>query len=113
MTNDHYDVAQLLIKAKANVDITVAGEEGDTLFMRAAGSDLPTAKIILAKNKKLLDKANLLGETALFQAARYGTVEEVQFLLKSGANKQLKNKKGQSPVDVAKEAKNSDALKVL
>lgn len=113
VTNDNYEVAQALISAGANVDITVAGDEQDTLFMRAAANDKKTAEIILKKNKALINKTNKLGETALFSVARYGTPEDIQFLIKHGANLKLKNSKGQTALDVAKEASNADTTALL
>lgn len=113
VTNDNFDVAMELIKAGANVDVAVAGDEGDTLFMRAAANDKKTAEMILAKNKTLVNKANKLGETALFSVARYGTPADIEFLLKHGADLKVKNLKGQSALDVAKEANNQDTTALL
>ena len=44
------------------------------------------------------------GDTPLHRAAYFGNIEMVQLLLKKGANKHLKNKKGRTPANLAAEA---------
>lgn len=113
VANSQSEVAKLLISAGADVDVTVAGKNEDTLFIRALLSDPDLGKTILAKKKSVLDKPNKLGETALFQATRLGDVETLRFLLSQGANKTLKNKAGKTPLDIAKESANEDVQKAL
>ncbi|WP_374029279.1 ankyrin repeat domain-containing protein [Bdellovibrio bacteriovorus] len=112
VTNDQFAAAKALIKAGANVDVTVAGEEGDTLFMRSLG-DIETAKLILQKNKALINKTNKLGETALIQSIRFGNIEAVKLLISQGADSKIKTKDGQTALDIAKSLDNKEAVRLL
>lgn len=60
-----------------------------------------------------MNKKNKLGETALFTAARYGTPTEIDFLIKNGAQKDIKNNEGKTALVVAKEAQNKQTQKSL
>lgn len=113
LTNDQFEIAKLLIKSGAKVNITVAGDEGDTLFMRAASNDLQTTKAILGKDKSVLNKTNKLGETALMQSARAGQIEVVKYLLASGADSKAKSKEGQTALDIAKLSQNDDVIRLF
>lgn len=111
--NDQYDVARVLVKNGADADILMGDENKETLFMRSFSSDRNFALIILKKNPKVINKTDALGETALFDSARYGSAEDVKILLKKGASKKLINKAGKTALDAAKEANNSAAIKLL
>ncbi|MEN0057757.1 MAG: ankyrin repeat domain-containing protein [Bdellovibrio sp.] len=113
VTNEQYALAAQLIQAGAKVDIVVAGEEQDPLLVRAAGNDLKITRLIVQKNKSLLNKTNKEGDSALMNAVRFGMNDVVAFLLKQGANHSLKNKKGQTALDLAREFHNEEALALL
>lgn len=113
VTNDQFETAHALINAGANVDLIVAGDEGDTLFIRAANSSPKTAELILKKNKSLLNKANKLGETALMQSVRFGNNDSVKMLLAKGADTKAKNKAGLSALEIAKQSHNDEAARLL
>lgn len=113
LSNDKFEVAKLLINSGANVDITVAGDEGDSLLMRAASNDLKTTELILKKKKSLVNKTNKLGETALIQSTRFGQLDIVKLLLKNGADTKLKDKEGQTALDIAKKSQNQEAVQLL
>ncbi|MBV2169103.1 MAG: ankyrin repeat domain-containing protein [Bdellovibrio sp.] len=113
LTNDQLDSAKVLINAGANVDLIVAGENKDTLLMRAASNNADITALILKKNKGLINKTNKLGETALMQSVRFGNNDSVKMLLKAGADVKAKNKEGLSALDIAKKSSNEEAIKLL
>lgn len=113
VTNDQFEVARLLINAGANVDLLVAGDEGDTLFMRATNGNLKTAELILKKNKNLINKPNKLGETALMQSVRFGNNDAVKMLLAHGAATKIKNAAGLTALEIARQSHNDVAAKLL
>jgi ankyrin repeat protein len=113
VTNDQFDAARVLIHAGANVDLIVAGDEGDTLFIRAANNDLKTAELILKKNKAVLNKTNKLGENALMKSVRFGNNDSVKMLLAAGADKKAKNQAGLSALEIAKQSHNDEAARLL
>lgn len=113
ITNDQLGASRALINAGANVDLVVAGDEGDTLFIRAANSDSQIAEMIFKKNKSVLNKANKLGETALMQSVRFGNNASVKMLLALGADKKIKNQAGLSALEIAKQSHNEEAIRLL
>lgn len=113
ITNDQLGASRALINAGANVDLVVAGDEGDTLFIRAANSDSQIAEMIFKKNKSVLNKANKLGETALMQSVRFGNNASVKVLLALGADKKIKNQAGLSALEIAKQSHNEEAIRLL
>ncbi|WP_374075679.1 ankyrin repeat domain-containing protein [Bdellovibrio bacteriovorus] len=113
LTNDQYDIGDQLIKAGANVDITVAGDEGDTLLIRVSGDNSKATQTILKWNKALVNKSNKLGETALMRSVQNGLLEATKLLLANGADAKLKNKAGKTALDIAKESNNEEAIKLL
>lgn len=113
VTNDQIAAAKVLIEAGANVDLVVAGDEEDTLLIRAATGNLQLVKLILNKKKDLVNKTNKLGETALMQSVRFGNNDSVKLLLASGADTKIKSKYGLSALDIAKQSNNQTAVQLL
>lgn len=113
LTNDQIDISKELIRAGARVNIRVAGENHNTLLIQAAKSNLDITKLILGKDKEALNKTNTAGETPLMQAIRYGNNETAKLLLQSGADKTIKNKIGETALDIAKNSANPEAEKFL
>lgn len=111
--NMQFDVAEMLIKAGANIDIPISGESEETLLMRAAVDSPKLAELILKKDGSLVNKRSVQSETPLMAAARYGSPQSLQLLLNAGADPHLRNKKGQTAKDIAKESKNKKALEIL
>lgn len=113
VSNDQSEIATALINAGANTNVTMAGDEGDNILIRSVLSDKKLRDLVLKKNPQLINKKNKLGETALFQAARFGTADDIQYLVKNGANKSVKNSEGKTALDVAKAENNTDTIKAL
>lgn len=110
---DQIEATKILIGAGANVDITVSGENSDTLLIAAARSNAEAARLILEKNKSLVNKTNKLGETALMESVKFGYNDIAKILLKYGADTTMKNREGKSAADLAKSYHNHEALKLL
>ena len=113
VSNDNASIAKKLITAGADTNIILNGDEGDNILMRSILADKDLSQLIIQKNQKLVNKKNKLGETALFTAARYGTATEIDFLIKNGAQKDIKNNEGKTALIVAKEAQNKQTQKSL
>lgn len=111
--NMQFEVAKLLIQAGANFDIPISGESEETLLMRVSVDSPKLAELILKKDKSLVNKKSIQGETALMAAARFGSADSLRLLLKAGADPSLRNGKGQTALDIAKESKNKSAVSIL
>ncbi|PWQ93574.1 ankyrin repeat domain-containing protein [Leucothrix arctica] len=101
--NDRVGLKNLIDKG---ADVNTTDKHGSTSLMHAR--DLQVLKILLT-NKANINVMDNFGETALMSAAGFGNTGKVKFLLENGADKSLKNKKGQLAADLAKDEK----LKVL
>jgi ankyrin repeat protein len=113
VSNEQFRIAKELILAGAQVDILVAGDEKDTLLIRAASLDKEITKLILKKNKKVLNKTNDSGTTALMQSVRFGFNDILKILISEGADVSLRNKAGLTALDIAKQSDNSLAVQIL
>lgn len=96
--NDRAGLKKLIAKS---ADVNTTDRHGSTPLMHA--SDLQVLEILLANNANI-DDMNDFGETALMSAAGFDDTEKTQFLLNRGAEKSLKNKKGKTAADLAKDA---------
>jgi ankyrin repeat protein len=111
--NDQDQLAVDLIKAGAKIDV-LTKEEGSNLVYKAASVNSKKAlALLLKKDLAQVNAANKKGDTALHEAARYGSVETIKTLLKAGAKKDLKNNEGKTPLDLATELKVTVAQKLL
>lgn len=60
-----------------------------------------------------INKQNRSGSTALHRAALFNDNEMVSFLLKTGANKNIKDNEGLTPLDYAVKNKNDEIIKLM
>ena len=89
--------ALYLIEKGATTDVT--DKDGNTCLMNACyGNNLELVKL-LDKDKELLNKANVKGETALLIALQRSSSEVVAFLLEQGAHTGVISKKGVNVVE--------------
>jgi ankyrin repeat protein len=104
-----------LIDRGANVN--AATNDGVTPLMCATGEadsvDKPQMAQALIDNGADVNMATLEGETALMFAVQKGLAGCVRVLLREHARVSVKNKKGQTAVDIAKEGKQQGMLKLL
>lgn len=112
ITNEESETAKLLIEAGA--DLSSLNKLDDTaLILATSVNDNNTMKLALEKDVTLINKANKEGKTALLEAARHGSIETVKILLSAGADKQMKNKNGKTPLDIAKKTQNNAVARLL
>lgn len=95
----------------AGIDINVLDSKGQTaMFYVVKGGPLsePKAKVfdlLLAKNINLDVADKKYGNTVLHQAAKGYDLKQVTKLVEKGAKLNIKNKKGQTPLDLARNKK--------
>ena len=97
----HVDICQLLVDHKA--DVTSVNNEGKTPLHRAVDrylSDSPTVCRPLITNESV-NVADFLGNRPLHIAARYGYIQTVQLLVDCGADVNVLNEDGQTPLHTA------------
>ncbi len=72
-------------------------EDGNTVFMSAAGSNRDTATLALLRGSvKDINQKNKAGETALSMAVRNNSAEAIRFLLNHGADVKVRDAKNNS-----------------
>ncbi|UOF00800.1 ankyrin repeat domain-containing protein [Bdellovibrio reynosensis] len=113
INGDHYEVAQRLIGAGADVNQVIPNSRKDTLLIGSAGNNLETTKMILEKNKELLNKTNAEGETPLSRSVRFGNHEVTRYLIDQGAKRNIKDKKGLTALDIARQNKDQRTVNLL
>ena len=94
------------------IDVNAKDNRGRTPLMKSfveLGPDMTCILLSIGADVKVQD---INGDTALHIAASRDA-EIVELLLKFGSDKNIKNKRGQLAIDVAKESNNLEALKIL
>lgn len=124
-------VAIVTLLARANSELELS--DGRTALMLAVqnkhpqavkafvvtklSAGTPEAKQEPALAKKLasiqLDHQDKEGRTALMLAVQLGERESVETLLQGGCNRQLKNRKGETALDLARSTKQTELIKLL
>ena len=95
---------KMLIDQKA--DPNLANKKGLTpLHVAALRNSVPIMKQLLTSKKLQLNPQDIDGDSPLHLTAALGKLAAIEFLLKQGADPLLKNKKGKTMLDVAKEKK--------
>lgn len=110
--NRRLDVAQLLQRNGANVNIT-NGVSGDTVLHVAARLGYPEIVTWLLRYGASLNVRNNKQETPLFAAASAGRHETVYSLVEAGANAQLANADGKNPLYIASERGHKHVVVIL
>jgi ankyrin repeat protein len=113
VSNDQDAAAKTLIAAGAKVDVAVLSENKDTLLITAAKSSEKTTRLILQKNKKVIDQTNSLGNTALMEAIIAGYPKIAKFLILNGANISIKNNDGKTALDLSKQINDKSSISLL
>lgn len=99
-------------------DVNFQDHKGKTALHRAAKAGFIETMTILLKRKASVEVEDLTGETPLFDAVR-STIRNadnkkkaIRMLLKAKANRQHTNRKDQTPLDVAKNSRQSDGKSI-
>lgn len=108
----HDGVVDVLLDNGANAN--VADTYGWTPLMRAAYENRAgTVRVFLRNGKAKLEEADETGSTALHHAAAQGHVEIARLLLDSGAQVDVRNREGLTPLDMAKRMEKEDCVRFL
>jgi ankyrin repeat protein len=92
----------------------VVDVNGLTPLIWAAGIGKPeTVAVILAKKPDLNVKDGVTGDTALMRSVRSGKPESLKLLIEAGADVNLPNKQGYSPVQLAALSGTADKVQML
>ena len=113
LSNEQFEVAKLLVEAGSNIQVKINGSEGVTPFMMAVDNELPLAKLMLKKDKSVLEQQDMNGNTPLLRAVMNENIPAVEYLLSSGANKNHKNKAGLTGALIANKSDNKKLKSVL
>ena len=70
-------------------------------------------KYLLNDLKVSINDQDVDGDTALHDACKFGHVNVIKLLVEGGSDASIKNKKGQTPKDVATEYDQPDAIAFL
>ncbi|MCD8339890.1 MAG: ankyrin repeat domain-containing protein [Burkholderiales bacterium] len=100
------DTAQKLVEHGA--DVNNPGH-WSPLHYAAAADNTKMVNYLIKKNADI-NARTLRGFTPLYMAARDGTADTVQALLKAGARKDFCNNDGLAPYDIAKQRQNTDEV---
>jgi hypothetical protein len=102
----------LLQDAQKTLFALAANKNGNTLFSRSSVYNDPYHLIKGIVGLKI-DLPNHCGETALMIASKKGNLELVTLLLEHHANRCIKNKKGQTALDLAQQNKHYRVVNAL
>jgi len=106
-------IAKILVE-HPNINVNVRDTTGSTALNLAVSEPnmLPVIKLLIERGANI-DNTDTMGETPLMLATLSDNKEIVGFLVDSGADKTLKNKRGQTAYDIAKEEGNNTLYDLL
>jgi ankyrin repeat protein len=106
------EFVDILLDQGANVNVQTS--QGDTAVILAGWltNNLDLLALLVERGADV-NIPNKNGDTPIIDAAYKGKNEFLEYLLRNGANKDVKNNAGLSAIDMAREAENLDAIKML
>ena len=105
-------MAQLLLDRGAQLDaLNLSG--GTPLHDAALGGNTDVIDLLLNRGAKIDAKERESGATALMLAASIGRTDAVALLLQRGANPKVRDSRGRTALDRAKESNDEQILKLL
>jgi ankyrin repeat protein len=109
----HEETARVLLDAGADVN----GEKGYysplAWAVMTEQPNLKLVKLLIGRGADVNQHERSFSETPLHVAVRYGSVEGVKLLLEAKADPMGKQSDGKTPLDLAKERKHQDIVKLL
>lgn len=111
--NEQDQIAVTLINAGAKTDVLGGENKNNLVFMAASVNATKTLEILTKKAPDQINAKNKKGDTALHEAARFGSEKTLEILLGAGAKKDLTNNEGKTALDIAKSINNEVAVKIL
>lgn len=105
------DIVKKLVEAGAKTDLQ--DSDGHSLLQLAAmqGAE-DTAALLLQKGHDINQRDRQHGHTPLHWAVHYNRMQMVEFLLEQGADTQVKNNRGQTALQLARD-RNNDSIAYL
>ena len=108
--NNRKNIVEFLLQNKAKTDLT--DKQGKTALIYATTNEYPDIVSLLLKNGADINQNGSTG-TALNNAAKWGYTDLVKLLLKAGADVHLKDNKGNTALDNARENGHLEIVKIL
>ncbi len=87
----------------AGVDPNARGQYTIALTNAACRENIEVMRLLLAEPGIKIDESDVDGYTALMWAAKHGSKEITELLIKAGANSAIRNKRGESAADLARQ----------
>ncbi len=112
LINGHTESALFLIDQKADLK-NVNDREDSALTIATSLNNHKVMLALLKKDAALINKVSLSGKSPLMEAARFGNRQTLEILLGSQADITLKNKNGQTALDIAKKAQNKTSIELI
>ena len=103
VTSGYPEIALILISNGAVLTNKYTQKKTSILMLASEMGQEEVVRSVLKLNTKLLDQIDIQGESALFYSLRARQSKVYKLLVKSGANIQIKNKKGQNLKNIAEE----------
>jgi len=96
---------------KEGVSPNFIDDESNTPLIKAAEGEAGCLEVLVGHGTNVsINHQNLEGMTALMKASAYGDTDCVEILLEHNADKTLKNKAGQTAIDIARDEDQQDVL---
>lgn len=108
------EVVKYLVEKGADVN-AVSGNtgRGTALIYAAAANKLEVVKYLLEKGADINSTTPYQHETALLWAVAMGHADVVKLLMEKGADQNIKNRDGETVLDVAKKLNREDIIQLL
>ena len=107
------NIARILLEAGANPNFQDAESGGTPLFIAAQMRDDDTLALLIDKYKANVNATLTNGRTVLHHAADFSNAAGTAMLLKAGANPNVVDENGRSPLDLARASDASYVIKHL
>jgi len=109
----HYETAEYLVKAGAQINTAAHNSLGVTPIQSAAAAGHVKIVILLLNNNANPNVRENNGFTPLHAAAQNGNTQMIHSLLFNGADLTIRSHSGKLPIDLAVEAGNDEAATLL